>query len=68
MRNPREITESLARKFFAFSRASHLPAFNPHLTKTRLNDAQRLCEMLLGNFFCRGIKRKTVEPFRAQGE
>jgi hypothetical protein len=26
------------------------PAFNPHLTKTRLNDAPHLCEMLPGNF------------------
>jgi hypothetical protein len=41
--------------------------FNPHLTKTRLNDAQRLCEMLHGTFG-RGIKRDQVELFWTQGE
>jgi hypothetical protein len=34
--------------------APHAPALNPHLTKTRLNVASRLCEML----------RRTVEPAR----
>jgi hypothetical protein len=29
--------------------AQQLPALNPHLTKSRLNDAPRLCEMLLRN-------------------
>jgi hypothetical protein len=33
-----------------FQRASHLPALNRHLTKSRLNDAPRLCEMLCRNF------------------
>jgi hypothetical protein len=28
------------------SNAQHLPALNLHLTKSRLNDAPRLCEML----------------------
>jgi hypothetical protein len=27
--------------------AKVLPGLNPHLTKSRLNDAPRLCEMLL---------------------
>jgi hypothetical protein len=31
------------------SNAQHLPALNLHLTKSRLNDAPRLCEMLNGN-------------------
>jgi hypothetical protein len=30
--------------------AQHPPALNPHLTKSRLNGAPRLCEMLFGNF------------------
>jgi hypothetical protein len=32
------------------SSALHPPAFNPDLTKSRLNDALCLCEMLLGTF------------------
>src|SRR4029079_19393959 len=31
--------------------------FNPHLTKTRLNDAPHLCQMLPGDFFRCGIKQ-----------
>jgi hypothetical protein len=34
------------------------PALNPHLTKSRLNDALRLCEMQRGAFDPRGIERK----------
>jgi hypothetical protein len=30
--------------------APHTPALNPHLTKSRLNDAPRLCEMISRNF------------------
>jgi hypothetical protein len=30
--------------------AQYLPALNPHLTKSRLNDAPRLCEILCPNF------------------
>jgi len=30
--------------------ASHPPAFNPDLTKSRLNDAPCLCEMLSGTY------------------
>jgi hypothetical protein len=31
-------------------RALHPPAFNPDLTKSRLNDALCLCEMLSGTY------------------
>src|ERR1700712_1839891 len=36
--------------------ALHPPALNPHLTKSRLNDAPRLCEMLW-NFSIHGSSR-----------
>jgi hypothetical protein len=48
--------------------AQYLPALNPHLTKSRLNDAPRLCEMLRRNQSCGGIERNTVELVWAQGE
>ena len=41
-----------------------LPAFNPHLTKTRLNDGSRLCEMLPGNIAAQ-FKEDLVELFWA---
>jgi hypothetical protein len=47
--------------------AQHPPALNPHLTKSRLNDAPRLCEMLR-NFSCGGIERNKVEFVWTQGE
>jgi hypothetical protein len=39
--------------------ALQAPKFNWDLTKSRLNDALCLCEMLPGTFFGRGIKRGT---------
>src|SRR5258708_2860185 len=42
-------------------------AFNPHLTKTRLNDAPHLCEMLHGNFSgaaARGVCRVVLDARR----
>ena len=36
-----------------FWHAQHLSAFNPHLTKSRLNDAPCLCETALGTFWGR---------------
>jgi hypothetical protein len=41
--------------FHAVEPALEPPVFNPHLTKTRLNDAPHLCEMLPGNL-ARNIK------------
>jgi hypothetical protein len=41
---------------------------NPHLTKNRLNDAPRLCEMLHCNFSGDGIERNKVELVWAQAE
>jgi hypothetical protein len=58
----------LARKFPLISRAPYLPAFNLHLTKSRLNDAPRLCNMLRRNYSVAASQRKEVELFRAQGE
>jgi hypothetical protein len=43
-------------------------ALNPHLTKNRLNDAPRLCEMLHRNFSGDGIERNKVELVWAQAE
>jgi hypothetical protein len=48
--------------------APHLPALNPHLTKSRLNDAPRLCEMLSRTLAGGGIERNKVEPVWTQGE
>jgi hypothetical protein len=39
--------------------ALHLPVFNLHLTKSRLNDASRLCEMLHRNLTGHGTSRGT---------
>jgi hypothetical protein len=47
-------------------RAQHLPALNPHLTKSRLNDAPRLCDMLCRNFYrgasCAGLGSNVPPP------
>ena len=51
--------------------ALHPPALNPHLTKSRLNDAPRLCEMLRRNlrFRCNALlKRNKVKSFWTRGE
>jgi Protein of unknown function (DUF2778) len=45
---PREVGSQADVTFV--NHAQHPPALNPHLTKSRLNGAPRLCEMLLGNF------------------
>jgi len=50
------------------SAAQYLPALNPHLTKSRLNDASRLCETLHRDFSRGGIERNKVELVWAQGE
>jgi hypothetical protein len=48
--------------------AQDTPRLNPHLTKSRLNDAPRLCEMLHRNFFDDGVSRaglrSKLPPFR----
>jgi hypothetical protein len=52
--------------------ALHPPALNPHLTKSRLNDAPRLCEMLRRNLKFsaaqRSLKRNQVELVWTLGE
>jgi hypothetical protein len=48
--------------------AQHPPALNLHLTKSRLNDAPRLCEMLRRNQPRRGVERNKVESLWTQGE
>jgi hypothetical protein len=41
----------IAREFTGcFANAAHLPALNPHLTKSRLNDAPHLCQTPGWNF------------------
>jgi hypothetical protein len=40
------------------SHAQQAPALNPHLTKSRLNDAPHLCEMNRRNFFDGHISRQ----------
>jgi len=65
---PLGITYRLCRNDAAFRPALHLPAFNPHLTKSCLNDAPRLCEMLDRSLTGHGhFKGNKVEPFWAQG-
>jgi hypothetical protein len=64
----RRIPYHLCRNDTAFRHALHLPAFNPHLTKSRLNDGLCLCEMLHRNMTGHGTSRgNKVEPFWAQG-
>jgi hypothetical protein len=41
---------------------------NSLLTKSRLNDAPRLCEMLHRNFFCGEVERNKAELVWTQGE
>src|ERR1700730_7754176 len=55
----RRITDRLCRNDTAFRHASHLPGFNPHLTKSRLNDGPRLCETLDRNMTGHGTSRGT---------
>jgi len=50
------------------SAAQYLPALNPHLTKSRLNDASRLCETLHRNFSRGGNREEQMELVWAQGE
>jgi hypothetical protein len=42
--------------------AQVLPALNLHLTKSRLNDAPRFCEMQRRGFHPRSIEREILEP------
>jgi hypothetical protein len=51
--------------------ALHPPALNPHLTKSRLNDGPRLCEMLRRNFCVprqRSSQEEQSESFWTRGE
>jgi len=66
--NPRMTTGRIAQEFHAFLPPHIRRAFNPHLTKTRLNDAPRLCEMLRPELIRRGTEEGLVELFWTQGE
>jgi hypothetical protein len=58
-------------RFAQVPAALHPPALNPHLTKSRLNDGPRLCEMLRRNFGSprnARPKRIKVESFWTRGE
>jgi hypothetical protein len=62
------VTDALREKFPSCTHASHLPTFNPHLTKSRLNAAPRLCETLRWDFPESVSKRDQVELFWTQGK
>jgi hypothetical protein len=52
---PASLRSKFSNSSMQLSYALHLPVFKPDLTKSRLNGAPYLCEMLLGTLSGRGI-------------